>query len=73
VDRARLEAKGVEEDCEEADGDVEDLAGDFVAVDLNLLARLSDVRVACQLTNDLHFWWMGMRPSGLGLLLISRQ
>jgi hypothetical protein len=41
MDGARLEAECVESDCEEADGDVEDLAGDFVAVDLNVLVGLS--------------------------------
>lgn len=73
MDVIRLKPKSVKEDCKEADGDVEDLAGDFVAVDLGLSAGLSTVSVAYQLTNDLHFWWIGMRPSGLGLLLISRQ
>ena len=67
-----LRADAVEKDGEKADRDVQDLAGDLVPVDLSK-SVMGLVDTACVLTNDRHFWWMGIKPRGLGLLLISLQ
>lgn len=68
----RLRADAVEKDGEKADRDVQDLAGDLVSVNLST-SVVGPVDTACVLTNDRHFWWMGIKPRGLGLLLISLQ
>jgi hypothetical protein len=70
----------VQGEGEEADGDVQDFAGDFVFVDLGGFGLVSAffchgrlVVGECERTKDRHFWWIGIRPRGLGLRLISRQ
>jgi hypothetical protein len=74
VDVVGLAAGAVEEEGDEADGDVEDFAGDLVPVDLrSISSAVKQWWLRRLLTNDRHFWWMGISPSGLGLLLISRQ
>jgi hypothetical protein len=67
-----LRAGAVEEDGKKADGDMQDLAGDLMPVNLWTLAATSPY-VAYTLTKDRHFWWIGIKPRGLGLLLISLQ
>lgn len=72
VDGGGLDACCVEGEGEEADADVQDFAGDLVFVDLRKLG-LSLLEGWDERTNERHFWCMGIKPSGLGLRLISRQ
>ena len=72
MDLRHLAASTVQERGQEADGDMEDLARDFMAVDLAALV-LGGGEQWDQLTKDRHSWWIGIKPSGLGLRLISRQ
>jgi hypothetical protein len=74
VDGGCLGAGDIEEEAEEADADVEDFARDFVLVDLLVVRTVVSLRIwEDGRTNERHSWWMGIKPSGLGLLLISLQ
>lgn len=75
VDLGWLRIRGVEPESEEADGSVEDLSRDFVSVNLETVSfpLFAHVLGRARRTNDRHSWWMGIRPSGLGLRLRLRQ
>lgn len=68
----RLCTGAVEGYGKKADRDVQDFAGYFMPMNLSLLVVASVIALHIR-TNDRHFWWIGIRPSGLGLLLISLQ